>query len=393
MSIDTALTQDSESELSVTPLILIIDDDPQSLRLLNHALSEAGFRVAVANGGDVAFKVLAKRLPDLILCDVIMPEIDGYEVCRRLKAEPDHRDIPLIFLTSRTDPDDLLAGFEAGAVDYVTKPFSSGELLARVRTHTELKRARDTILDYAHQLEALNGQLKTMNTEKNHILGIVAHDLKNPLTTIMMSAEMVEERVHKVTPASLTEYMQMIRRNVDRIRTIITNLLDASRIDSGKLAVDFKPFELCEFATRLVEQYRDKATRKQISLNLELPSELIQVVSDENLLYQIADNLLSNALKYSPSERQVCFAISADAEHFQLVVRDQGPGFSRQDQLSMFQKFTRLSAQPTAGESSTGLGLSIVKRLTELLEGQIDCQSESGQGAIFTVSLPRHTGP
>ncbi|HEY9841604.1 MAG TPA: hybrid sensor histidine kinase/response regulator, partial [Candidatus Obscuribacterales bacterium] len=254
-------------------LILIVDDDAQNLKLLNAALSEAGYGVAVANGGAVCFKVLEKRHPDLILCDVIMPEIDGYEVCRRLKASPEHRDTPLIFLTSRTDTEDLLRGFEVGAVDYVTKPFNKAELLARVRTHTELKQARDTILENSRQLESLNQRLKTLDAEKNHFLGIVAHDLKNPLTTIMMSAEMVEDRADKVSEEQLVDYMQMIQRNASRIRTIIMNLLDVNRIESGKLAVDLKPFDLRDFIARLLDQYRDKAERKQIRMHLEAPQE------------------------------------------------------------------------------------------------------------------------
>lgn len=370
-------------------LILIVDDDAQNLKLLNAALSEAGYGVAVANGGAVCFKVLEKRHPDLILCDVIMPEIDGYEVCRRLKASPEHRDTPLIFLTSRTDTEDLLRGFEVGAVDYVTKPFNKAELLARVRTHTELKQARDTILENSRQLESLNQRLKTLDAEKNHFLGIVAHDLKNPLTTIMMSAEMVEDRADKVSEEQLVDYMQMIQRNASRIRTIIMNLLDVNRIESGKLAVDLKPFDLRDFIARLLDQYRDKAERKQIRMHLEAPQETVLLVSDENIVYQIGDNLLSNALKYSPPDRHVFVSVRAESDSVSFSIRDQGPGFTAEDKQKLFEKFARLSAQPTAGESSTGLGLSIVKRLCELLAGDIHCESEPGEGTTFTVTLPR----
>ena len=370
-------------------LILIVDDDAQNLKLLNAALSEAGYGVAVANGGAVCFKVLEKRHPDLILCDVIMPEIDGYEVCRRLKASPEHRDTPLIFLTSRTDTEDLLRGFEVGAVDYVTKPFNKAELLARVRTHTELKQARDTILENSRQLESLNQRLKTLDAEKNHFLGIVAHDLKNPLTTIMMSAEMVEDRADKVSEEQLVDYMQMIQRNASRIRTIIMNLLDVNRIESGKLAVDLKPFDLRDFIARLLDQYRDKAERKQIRMHLEAPQETVLLVSDENIVYQIGDNLLSNALKYSPPDRHVFVSVRAESDSVSFSIRDQGPGFTAEDKQKLFEKFARLSAQPTAGESSTGLGLSIVKRLCELLAGDIHCESEPNEGTTFTVTLPR----
>lgn len=371
------------------PLILIVDDDPQNLRLLNLALSEAGYGVAVATGGEIAFKALEKRRPDLILCDVIMPEMDGYEVCRRLKADQATRDIPLIFLTSRTDPEDLIQGFDVGAVDYVTKPFNKGELLARVRTHTELKQARDTILAHTQQLESLNQQLQTLNAEKNYFLGIVAHDLKNPLTTIMMSAELVEERAEKISVESLVEYMRMIERNVARIRTIIMNLLDVKRIESGRMAVDLKPFDLRDFATRLIDSYRDKADRKRIRVSLEAPAEPVQIVSDENIIFQIGDNLLSNAIKYSPQEHSIYVTLLSLDDQVAFSIRDEGPGFTEEDKSKMFQKFARLSAQPTGGESSTGLGLSIVKKLCELLEGNLSLDTTAGEGATFTVTLPR----
>lgn len=374
------------------PLILVVDDDPQSLRLLNHALSSAGYDVAIANSGAVCFKVLEKRRPDLILCDVIMPEIDGYEVCRRIKANEVWRDIPLMFLTARTEPEDLIAGFEAGAVDYVTKPFSQDELLARVRTHTELKHARDTIIAYTRQLETLNERLKTLDAEKNHFLGIVAHDLKNPLTTIIMSAEMVEDRVERMAPPDVAEYMRMIQRNGERIRSIITRLLDVNRIESGKLAVDSKPFDLAKFAAQLVEQHRPKAERKQIELVLSLPAQPVQLISDQEIVHQIADNLLSNAIKYSPPGFRVEITVGSENERAWLSIADQGPGFTEADRVLMFQKFARLSARPTAGEASTGLGLSIAKRLSELLQGELSCISEPGKGAAFTLSLPRRYG-
>lgn len=376
-------------------LILIVDDEPQNLSLLSFVLKEAGYQVAVATGGTVMFEVLKKRQPDLILCDVLMPEMDGYEVCQRLKAS-EHQNIPLIFLTSKTQTEDLLRGFEAGAVDYITKPFNKSELLARVHTHTQLKQAQDTILAYAEQLRGLNQhltetnqQLEALNQEKNHFLGIAAHDLRNPLTTIMLTAELVKMRVDKLEPDKIARYMQNVFDGAERMSGLIKNLLDVNRIESGKLEVVPQRFDLKAFMMRLKEQHQQAASQKQIELFLELPAEDAMLDSDENILLQIAENLLSNAIKYSPKEQQVLISVQAEPEHLHFRIQDQGPGFTAEDQNKLFQKFARLSVRPTAGEQSTGLGLSIVKLLCEALQGRVECQSTPGQGSTFIVTLPR----
>lgn len=372
------------------PLILIVDDDPQSLHLLSYTLSQYDYEVAVAKGGSSCFKLLEKRTPTLILCDVIMPEMDGYEVCRRLKASEKWRDIPLIFLTARTETEDLLKGFEAGAVDYITKPFNEAELLARVHTHSDLKQAHDTILAYSRQLEQLNQQLKVLNSEKSHFLGVVSHDLKNPLTAILMSAEMAEEGTQELlVNSNLPEYLQMIQRNAQRMHSIITRLLDVSRLESGKLAVDFQACDLKALTVRLLEQYEGRANRKRILLHLDSSDEAVQLVSDADIIQQIVDNLISNAIKYSPWDRNVYIKVAADREQAWLQVRDEGPGFTPEDKNRLFQKFSQLSARPTAGESSTGLGLSIAQHLSKLLHGSITCESQVNQGATFTLYLPR----
>lgn len=368
------------------PVILVIDDQAQNLQILSTTLRAAGYQVAAANSGPTALRILEKRLPDLILCDIMMPEMDGYAVCRQLKSQPETQDIPLIFLTAKTESEDVLLGFEVGAVDYVTKPFNAGELLARVKTHTELKRARDTILSYTHQLE-------TLNEEKNHFLGIAAHDLKNPLTTIMLSAEMVQLKRERIRPEDLDLYIGIIYKDAERMLMIVSNLLDVNRIEAGKIPLRPEVLELEHFLQRLLKQYAMTAERKQITLRPLMPEEPPTLITDPHIAFQIADNLLSNAIKYSPPGRKVELTVQNVGDRVELAVCDQGPGLTADDQERLFQKFTRLSARPTGGENSTGLGLSIVKMLCELLQATIRCESQLGEGARFVVSFPRELHP
>lgn len=362
-------------------LILVIDDQAANLMLLSATLRNAGYQVAAANHGATALKILQNRQPDLILCDVIMPEIDGYEVCRQVQANSQTRDIPLIFLTAQTESEQLLKGFEVGAVDYIAKPFNPGELLVRVKTHIELKKARDTILAYSQNLEHLN-------SEKNHFLGIAAHDLKNPLANMIISTEMVEFKANHISISDIKAYMQIMHKDAKRMLMIVNNLLDVNRIESGKLELQPEVFDLNETCLSLSQHYQDQIQNKDLHLHLELPIGPQLYRSDPQILYQILDNLFSNAIKYSSPQHSIWFRLKKEDIAYQLEIEDQGPGFSDKDQQQVFQKFARLSAKPTAGESSTGLGLSIVKLLSDQLNVFIDYETEVGKGTCFKLRLP-----
>lgn len=365
-----------------SPLILLIDDVLQNLQVLSESLRQEGYRITGASSGPGAFKLLQRVKPDLILCDIMMPEMDGYEVTRRLKADESTREIPVIFLTAKSEASDIVKGFEFGGVDYVTKPFNTAELLARVRTHLELKQARDTILSHSLKLEALN-------REKDNILNIAAHDLKNPLGSIMLMAEMTQLKQGKLNPEKSLEYANAIYQDANRMLLIITNLLDVNKIEAGIIQPQWQPWKIQEILQRLQQDHQARAEDKNIQLHFEAPEEEQQITTDPLLLFQILDNLLSNAMKFSEPGQEVWVRAKMQESGLHVEVEDQGPGFSPKDQEKMYQKFARLSAQPTAGENSTGLGLAIVKRLSELLQIELSCKSEPKKGACFLLHLPQ----
>jgi len=362
-------------------LILVIDDQAQNLLILSTTLRNAGYQVAAANSGEKALKILKKLKPDLILCDVVMPEMDGYEVCHWINSNPETSNVPFIFLTAQTESEQLLKGFEAGAVDYVTKPFNPRELLARAKTHIELKKARDTIVAHTQDLERLND-------EKNHFMGIAAHDLKNPLATMLMSTEMVEFQAETIESTDLKGYMQLMHKNAKRMLMIVNNLLDVNQVESGKLETHPQVFDLLESCQSLVQHYQEQIKRKNLDLHLELPDNTQTLYSDPQILYQILDNLFSNAIKYSSVQKEIWLRLKQTENHYHIEIQDQGPGFSTEDQKQIFQKFARLSARPTAGESSTGLGLSIVKLLAETIDIQVGYETELGEGTCFKLEIP-----
>jgi signal transduction histidine kinase len=354
--------------------ILVVDDISKNLQVIGTMLRNVGYEVMPAGTGAQALERVKVRVPDLVLLDLMMPEMDGLEVCRRLKADPTTQQIPIIFLTASNEMEQLVKGFEVGAVDYVTKPFNPPELLARVRTHLELKHARQ--------------RLREMNDEKNEFMGIAAHDLRNPLSAIKGYAEMMIEDAQALPHRELEVNGKRVLETATRMAEMVQNLLDANRIERGEMTVTLAPTELGAILSSVVENQRPRAAAKQQTIHLQQEAAPVSVLIDPTVMVQVLENLVSNAVKYSPPGKNIQVRLETTAEGVRIAVQDEGPGVSAEDQKKLFGRFARLSAKPTAGEHSTGLGLSIVKKMVEAMNGRVWCESELSYGAKFVVQFP-----
>jgi two-component system, sensor histidine kinase and response regulator len=315
------------------------------------------------------------RRPDLILLDLMMPGTDGMEVCRRLKANPATADIPVVFLTAASEAQVAANAIEQGAVDYITKPFNTAELLARVRTHVALKRTRD--------------ELHRIIIQKNELMSAVAHDLKNPISAVRFSGLLLREQ-GLVHPDPRGELVESIVSSCDSALAFIQEQLERSARAARLEYLHLGPLDLVDVVNVVVTRNLAAATQKGIELAVEFPeSGAIRVVGDHEALVRALSNLVSNAVKFSPPHRRVTVAIRPDDPPGQVCtdVCDQGPGLSREDLQHLFTPYRRLTAQPTGGESSTGLGLSIVRELVEKMSGTIGCDNAPGGGACFWIRL------
>lgn len=238
------------------------------------------------------------------------------------------------------------------------------------------------------ELQEKNAALQTLNQRKNEIISVVAHDLKNPLTAIMMTASMVNRYWSKMKPDDVMQNIRRIEETGERMHKIIVDLLDVEAIETGTFNLTLETVEVTSLLAATVSDYRAAAQEKGITLH-SLGGEALFAIADTRALRQILDNLLSNAVKYSFPQSNVWLAVESETNYVHISVRDEGPGLSEQDQKLLFGRFAKLTPRPTAGEHSTGLGLSIVKQLVELMHGTIVCRSEQGQGTTFTVSLPQ----
>ena len=353
--------------------ILVVDDISKNLQVVGTMLRNEGYHVMPATSGAQALERVKAQPPDLILLDLMMPDMDGLEVCRRLKADPLTRQIPVMFLTASNEMEHLVKGFVQGAVDYVTKPFNAPELLARVRTHLELQHARR--------------RLREMNDEKNEFMGIVAHDLRSPLGTIKGFAEVLLED-SQMARVELEDFTRRILDTAQRMAEMVQNLLDANRIERGELNLNLAPTDLCSMLSLLTETHRARATAKRQTILFDTEPTPVAALVDPNVMVQVMENLLSNAVKYSPPGKPIHVRLRKLPDTVRFEVQDEGPGLSAEDQKQLFGKFARLSAKPTGGENATGLGLSIVKRMVEAMSGKVWCESEPGKGAMFVVEFP-----
>lgn len=354
--------------------ILVVDDQPANIQILGAVLGRLGCEIIPASDGVTALKRVALRMPDLILLDLLMPQMDGCEVCRQLKANPDWKDIPVIFLSAADDKDLIVRALDSGGVDYITKPFNQAELISRVRTQLALKTARD--------------RLKQLAEDKDELLGILAHDLKNYLGGINMSAALMLGQIKRFNDERMVQLADNILRSSGLAMAFVKEFLANSATDHG---FTFKPtpLNLTGIATTAIQHYEERARQKKISLQTDFPAEAVTALADFSALDQVLDNLISNALKFSPPGKQVFISIRLVETHAECIIRDEGPGFTAEDKINMFRRYGRLSARPTGGEPSTGLGLSIVRKLVLGMGGVLTCDSVPENGATFTIRLPR----
>jgi PAS domain S-box-containing protein len=248
--------------------------------------------------------------------------------------------------------------------------------------------AKNSALKYSQEIQAKNADLIRLNHEKNEFLGIVSHDLKNPLSGIRGLAEIIRESSSRLSTQDISEYSQMIFEESERMFQLITNLLDVNAIEAEKFNIYLERINIIEILQKLIRNYADRAEIKELQLHFEYSDQNLFVQSDRIITEQILDNLISNAIKYSPIGKHIFIRITKQEQQICCEVEDQGRGLNEQDQQKLFKKFSRLSTKPTGGEHSTGLGLFIVKKLITALGGEVKCKSQLGYGSTFSVTFP-----
>jgi signal transduction histidine kinase len=302
-----------------------------------------------------------------------MPGMDGFEICRRLRADPSTRDVPVMFLSAGGEMADKVEGFRAGGVDYVTKPFQVEEVLARVATHLALSRQRR--------------EIAALSDLKDQLIRTISHDLKNPLTIVLGSAEYMLLAPKPLTDEHRHRLVGDIHRRGQEMLRLVTDLLDLSRIEEG-MPLQLARVDLGEVAQRHVEDARERAQAAGVSLRFEGPADPVAVAADGERLQQVLANLVSNALKYTPAGGEVVVSVGREGTSGLVRVSDTGLGIPAPALARVFEPFYRVDDAAHRKAEGTGLGLSIVKALVTQHGGDVRVESTPGSGSVFIVALP-----
>jgi two-component system sensor histidine kinase/response regulator len=353
--------------------LLVVDNDEANIHSLHSMLGKLGFEILPATGGPQALACLAVRSPDLILLNLLMREMDGFELCKRIQENPAWADIPIIFFSPTNDKNLLVRALESGGADYLAQPFDKAELLSRIRTHLMLKTTRD--------------HLKQLAKEKDELLGMISHYLQNHLAGMNMSARLLLDRTHANGDPKLLLMAENIWSSSNQMRLFIKALLANAAADRG-FKINLESINLSDAAALALRQYEDTARVKELVLSNVSLDEGPLIYADPAALDQVLDNLISNAVKFSPPKKKISVTVQRSDAYVDCLIQDEGPGFTDEDKTLLFHRYARLSARPTGGEPSTGLGLSIAKKLVQAMNGELICRSSPGQGATFVLRFP-----
>jgi len=382
--------------------LLIVDDTPDNLRLLSQMLLEEGYRVRKAINGQRALQAVEAEPPDLILLDIMMPELDGYQVAKRLKDAPKTRGIPIVFLSALNETMDKVLAFDIGGVDYITKPFQVQEVLARVRTQLTVRRQQKQLVAQNEQLQREIQERKKVESALRVYIHAMSHDLRNPVTGMLMVLQNLlkkrpEADAEMPVPPSILKRMA---NSCDRQLALINSLVQTSDIELQGITLNPEPLQLHQFAQKLALEWEPLLNKEKAKLDNKIPENLPQVNADPNQLWRVFDNLFSNAIKYNPPGITIALLgevisetdpqTDTPTEYVRCTVTDDGVGMNEEEIEGLFELYQR--GRKVGNIQGLGLGLYLCRQIVNAHGGNIGAMrggiAHPNKGAKFWFTLP-----
>jgi two-component system, sensor histidine kinase and response regulator len=371
------LSASSSASFNERSNLWVVDDEAANFTVIELLLSQESYSLTHFNSGIDLLAAIQQTLPDIILLDVMMPGIDGIEVCHRLKRSPVTRHIPILMVTALSSKSDLARCLEAGADDFISKPVNGVELRARVRSLLRMKRQYDDL----QQLLTLRDEMLQLRTDLSNM---VIHDLRNPLASISLSCQILQ--MYGLEPRT-SQKVDQIEYATHRLESMIDSLLVTAKLEAGKLQVVPEPIDLPDLIQEVYQEFQAIAQQQQVSLALALPSQPSNLCGDPTLLRRVLDNLVANAVKFAPSNSTVTIAVQPTVDRLTIQVCDQGAGISPEQRETIFAKFEIGQHMPHVKQ--LGLGLAFCKMAVEAHNGSLTVTDNQPQGCIFAISLPQ----
>ena len=376
----SAVTEHAEApEPTQTGKILVVDDDAKNRELLRDLLEAKGHSVVEAESGQQALEMVAAGRPDVVLLDVMMPGMDGFEVCRRLKGNPETAPIPVLMVTALEERSDRITGIDAGANDFLTKPVDPQDVVLRVRNAVAAKKLYD-------QLQGSYDRLKELEALRDNLTHMIVHDLRSPLTGIMGFMQLVQMQAGQKLDDTESQFLGKALASCSTLLEMINSLLDVNRLEEGKMPLKPATCDLRALADEAIETLG--AATEGIKLQVDRPAEEVIAHCDPEVIRRVIANLASNAIRFTPRAGEVRLALESDPERARVSVTDSGPGIPPEYREKIFEKFGQVEAREDNRKYSTGLGLTFCKLAVEAHGGRIGLVSEVGRGSTFWFELP-----
>ncbi|HEX9082916.1 MAG TPA: HAMP domain-containing sensor histidine kinase [Holophagaceae bacterium] len=358
--------------------ILVVDDDATCRRSVRAMLERGYYQVEVAEGGNEALEKFSSWKPDLILLDIQMPDLDGLEVCRRVRDLPEGRRLPIIFLTGDERPDIHSLAFQVKGDDFLRKPVLRGELIVRIRSLMRLKRLQA-------EVEEERDNLLDLQKQREQLFEFIVHDLKNPLSAIQMGLELLESQDEGTGDSRLQ--VRRLRDTAQSMGRMVQNILDIGRAEQVGLELQKIPIKLSSWVPALLKELEPQARSRNHELAWNCPQE-VEAYADPEFLRRFLLNLVENALKYSPPGSHTLVQARPAGPALRLEVRDQGPGIPESMRDRIFEKFVRLHEKGASSRSGSGLGLAFCQLVAEAHQGRVWVEDNSPVGSTFVLELP-----
>lgn len=359
--------------------ILIVDDNPNNIKVIAIILRTLKYKIVIATNGEQAIDLVEQTRPDLILLDVMMPKIDGFETCKIIKSKSENENIPVIFITALTDSDSLVKGFRVGGVDYITKPFNKDELVSRVKTHLDLKLTRDRLIQTTNHLEELNAL-------KDKMFSVIGHDLRSPLSSVKMTLEFLSQ-VKKSEDDPFAENINIMLKTTDEVFGLLENLLGWAKSESGNLNINKEVLKLDDIVFSIHMLNKGNIAQKNINFETDVTTS-DTIFADLNTFKIVLRNLVSNSIKFTPDGGTIKILSEYKDDKVRITVADNGVGIEEENISKLFNPAIHHTTYGTKSEAGSGLGLTLCHDFIVKNDGRIWVESKLGKGTQFHIELP-----
>ena len=368
--------------------ILIVEDNQENIDLLHFFLKPQGYELITVMDGEKALEMVAKDIPDIILLDIMLPKVDGFQVCERLKKDEKTKYIPIIMITALKDMKDKLKALEMGADDFITKPFENVELLARVKSLLRIKSYHDELEQKNIELEEKNKSLVWMDKFKEELTGLIVHDMKNPLFVIQGNLQMMLMNLDQSPSEALKKYTKRIERSSQQLLRMVVNLLDISRFEEGRIELQKDPLNLNEIITEIVQRIKEYPENLNKEILVDLDRQVGEMILDKSMIERVIENLISFATNNASEGGRVNLGTKfLNEKAVEFAVHDNGTQIPRKFQDKIFEKYSQAEIKNAGYRVERALGLTFCKMAIEAHKGTMQLDLDNPVGNRFVIEL------